>query len=273
MNRRSNAFTLIELLVVIAIIAILAAILFPVFAQAREKAREASCISNMKQISLALRMYSQDYDETWFTPGNLPRFNADGTLCDDQPRRPDGQEIVRMMGGGTAWMANPYVKNKQLFRCPSDTGENYWGRSSTGWPWSNCDWFKDPQSYHFRHVMEIGGGQNWAGAHDNQFWPGTKDAQLGKPASLIVFYEAAAFHKEKKPLFGGVHPCGPDSVTCGQGSDPRQFVAGFADGHTKVFRLNWREPDWNPNHDMNWVLHAPNGDGGNLADGSDFVGQ
>src|SRR5690349_16808444 len=65
---RLTAFTLIELLVVIAIIAILAAILFPVFAQAREKARQAACLSNSKQIGLALLMYLQDYDEALPAP-------------------------------------------------------------------------------------------------------------------------------------------------------------------------------------------------------------
>jgi prepilin-type N-terminal cleavage/methylation domain-containing protein len=75
MNRK--AFTLIELLVVIAIIAILAAILFPVFAQAREKARGTSCLSNLKQIGTSLQMYNQDYDETkvwcqiWNTIGRV----------------------------------------------------------------------------------------------------------------------------------------------------------------------------------------------------------
>src|SRR5207302_5942836 len=68
-TRRSSrtAFTLIELLVVIAIIAILAAILFPVFAQAREKARQANCLSNFKQIGLGVMMYVQDWDETYPT--------------------------------------------------------------------------------------------------------------------------------------------------------------------------------------------------------------
>jgi len=69
---RWRGFTLIELFVVIAIIAILAAILFPVFAQAREKARSAACLSNLKQVGMATRMYSQDYDEVlpaWFVPG------------------------------------------------------------------------------------------------------------------------------------------------------------------------------------------------------------
>ena len=75
---KQRAFTLIELLVVIAIIAILAAILFPVFAQAREKARSALCVSNLKQLGLALAMYRQDYDE----------MNARYRFCPDLPNDP-----------------------------------------------------------------------------------------------------------------------------------------------------------------------------------------
>src|SRR3989442_2706910 len=74
--RHRNAFTLIELLVVIAIIAILAAILFPVFAQAREKARQTACLSNCKQIGLALEMYKQDHDGIWPLWWNGPADKA-----------------------------------------------------------------------------------------------------------------------------------------------------------------------------------------------------
>ena len=81
-----KAFTLIELLVVIAIIAILSAILFPVFAQAREKARQATCTSNLNQIGLAWMMYIQDYDETIQPNGDDPiPGGIDGTGFTESP--------------------------------------------------------------------------------------------------------------------------------------------------------------------------------------------
>jgi len=100
---KRSAFTLIELLVVIAIIAILAAILFPVFAQAREKARAASCLSNQKQIMLAFKMYAQDYDETHPPSQNWTSFSA-----------PD------LNGATFSGVTQPYIKNRGIFICPSN---------------------------------------------------------------------------------------------------------------------------------------------------------
>jgi prepilin-type N-terminal cleavage/methylation domain-containing protein/prepilin-type processing-associated H-X9-DG protein len=103
--RLRHGFTLIELLVVIAIIAILAAILFPVFARAREKARQTACLSNVKQLSLAIQMYTQDYDEM-LIPSRQGNVN-----------------------GALIWPAylTPYVKNTQVFICPSAAGQSQYG--------------------------------------------------------------------------------------------------------------------------------------------------
>jgi prepilin-type N-terminal cleavage/methylation domain-containing protein/prepilin-type processing-associated H-X9-DG protein len=124
--QRSKGFTLIELLVVIAIIAILAAILFPVFAQAREKARATSCLSNTKQLSLGIQMYVQDYDETF------PYWNW-------------GQSYNGASGAGTSpnhfeslWFnaIYPYVKNAQIYACPSANTHDTLNQNLI-WGWTN----------------------------------------------------------------------------------------------------------------------------------------
>jgi prepilin-type N-terminal cleavage/methylation domain-containing protein/prepilin-type processing-associated H-X9-DG protein len=96
--RTQRAFTLIEVLVVVAVISILAALLFPIFSQAREKARQASCASNTRQVGLAILMYAESYDET------LPPVAYEGSQ------------------GDVLWLelVAPYVKNQRVFQCPSD---------------------------------------------------------------------------------------------------------------------------------------------------------
>ena len=120
-----RGFTLIELLVVIAIIAILAAILFPVFARAREKARQASCLSNVKQLALGALMYAQDHDERM-----MPRY----------------YRIDPAVPGGPNWdnhLIQPYVSNMQLAICPSTRARSY-GYNQTYLNWAPLAEIRSP---------------------------------------------------------------------------------------------------------------------------------
>jgi prepilin-type N-terminal cleavage/methylation domain-containing protein/prepilin-type processing-associated H-X9-DG protein len=124
---KRTAFTLIELLVVIAIIAILAAILFPVFAKAREKARGASCLSNCKQLALAAMQYSQDNDETYPCQSSL-QWGRD-------PNQPWGRYYTQGPAATriSFWAAiSPYAKSNQVVGCPSDTSTTAFSMTAGG---------------------------------------------------------------------------------------------------------------------------------------------
>lgn len=160
---KRSGFTLIELLVVIAIIAILAAILFPVFAQAREKARGITCVSNENQIATAVLMYVQDYDE------NYPQGLQNGWWADSWIR-----------------LTQPYSKSLQVFRCPDDPGGqpaafyqswsgvrvSYAANGLMRWDGSNWSLFG---------IM--GMGQTWMGRYT------MADAGVTQPANTILFTE------------------------------------------------------------------------------------
>src|ERR1043166_8631116 len=122
MRQRRSGFTLIELLVVIAIIAILAAILFPVFAQARENARQATCISNLKQLGTAATMYAQDYDESFpmLESGGAVRLTVANLL---DPYIKTNKKNVNS-SGGNLWPED------SVWRCPSGRTYNFGDRNS-----------------------------------------------------------------------------------------------------------------------------------------------
>ncbi|MDX1933659.1 MAG: prepilin-type N-terminal cleavage/methylation domain-containing protein [Capsulimonadales bacterium] len=192
-----RGFTLIELLVVIAIIAILAAILFPVFAQAREKARQTSCLSNMKQLGLAVRMYVQDYDETFSpirvalaTATNFPNVPADSVLT--------WRNVVQ-----------PYVKNTGIFSCPSNPNSRPLGPGpNTGWSDGasrNAEGYQFmpdrqfPISYGFNACAstwvpasvfrEVDATNGWTTVADNGRIAAT-DASIARPANTIMVAES-----------------------------------------------------------------------------------
>jgi prepilin-type N-terminal cleavage/methylation domain-containing protein/prepilin-type processing-associated H-X9-DG protein len=157
-----SGFTLIELLVVIAIIAILAAILFPVFAQAREKARQSACLSNVKQIATSYFMYAQDYD------GQYTQNRYDG-------RTP------------YTWKSAifPYVKNIDVYRCPSNAFNKIPAPGEKGWVERNEP---TPRSY----------AMNGATLHD-----GMSDAAIQTPAETILLCEARYQYPDVYPSTEG----------------------------------------------------------------------
>jgi len=213
-----RGFTLIELLVVIAIIAILAAILFPVFARAREKARQTSCLSNVKQLALSVMMYLQDYDEL------LP--------CSYNPHNPPRPAGADVLTDGRYWFGviAPYVKNLQIFICPS---------APTSW---------------------IGYGWNYdvLGYGSSSYCMPCPIARLQRPAETLMFVDAGnyvVYHPTRYGYQWFDPPTGNDlfnynyqGVRHNEGSN-----IAFCDGHAKWMRGSewlvagyglWEQPWW-----------------------------
>ena len=227
---KRNAFTLIELLVVIAIIAILAAILFPVFAQAREKARATSCLSNLKQLGLAAAMYVQDYDE---------RFGGGSTHLGGDP----GQCV------GHRWwldMIEPYVKNRQLKNCPSEKVRiAYWDYTLGDEPGTQCGEGAYYSSYSWNVIICWFDGANGLnqlpgftciGDPNFRYWGirrGTALAAVSRPAELIVMMDTRDGWIETWADVMTDLARSQDGVAYRHNEG---FNASFADGHAKYFR-------------------------------------
>ena len=183
----NRAFTLIELLVVIAIIAILAAILFPVFLTARGKAREITCVSNLKQIGVANNLYLQDYDGLYpFAVDPADKWTPD--IWGSKPEYRDKIKNMPMIQEALA----SYTKHKEIFHCPSDTGferEDFTGLEidPTGTPENaNPSSFKKfGTSYYYRTEIAF---------------RNAGDASIQKPAEVNVYFDGAgAWHGSLLP--------------------------------------------------------------------------
>ena len=228
MNRR-NAFTLIELLVVIAIIAILAAILFPVFAQAREKARSTACLSNTKQIGTAFAMYLQDYDEGFMATVTERQAPA-GVADTADARAPYSYRMI----------IQPYVKSQQVFKCPS---ARPWDPVGPG------NWYPTDYGAHLNEAHVAPASNNHADNYSGKTAPDLTDfgfneatplASITFPSQFIVIADAA--RADNTSSRGGLYPQPWEFNVDSQSRFVARHQGGgnvaYSDGHSK-----WQRPE------------------------------
>jgi len=247
-----RAFTLIELLVVIAIIAILAAILFPVFAQARESARMASCLSNMKQQTLSWAMYSQDYDEVFPLSRAITGLVLGGP--DIGSLHCDCNQDCTL---NITWKeeVQPYVKSYDVFKCPSNPHAS--GANSN----------TEDRDKNFKRSYGTNGVVMWG-------WAPLREASLNRPAETVELIETTwecadlgdwVARKQTPPACGW-----NESATIGGFNNHRgkngMCQWAFFDGHAKSMKLTNVFKNQGSDVDTGYNLIGRQGDGNHCGD-------
>ena len=254
MKPTCRAFTLIELLVVIAIISILAAILFPVFQNVRENARRTACISNGRQIGLAVIQYTQDYDEA------MPIFQAYNTaVSGGAPGMPGHKGVEDELA--------PYTKAPDLFKCPDDAG----GPATLGKTYHDTY----GSSYRFTQACyTVVPGANGSYQDDGEIDAAETDpVKIVTNAQFVVPSDTRIMRDEMMPWFGpdkdpggalyGYVPPGSGTISYYQQWHPGGGTFIFADGHAKfltsanAFNKTAATPDGKTYNDINSATGLP----------------
>lgn len=233
---RRRGFTLIELLVVIAILSLLAAILFPVFSQAREKARSSSCQSNLKQMGIAFNMYQQDFDGMFHKGADIlsgPKYGFGAHTTTTDPI--DGWSHW-------PWWYGPYVKNIGVFDCPSSTPDGTEQLTATNWG--------NDGNY----------GYNYSGLTRDQGTPARHESEIARPAEVFVFFDSGdpAVRAGNNDWAGLLEELDLDFVSKKEAAIRHQGRTNmlYADGHVKSItpaQLLKRNADAEPPWMFDWL--------------------